>query len=241
MKLAAQIPSASADKALGRACYNTAWRWHFYAGLYVAPFLIILAIAGLIMLWSSALVRRDGEKLYSITPAAQTIALSVRADAALAAVPGGSLVQYIVPRTDDQPAVFRVNAGEPSTMVAIDPYSGIVLGIWNRRDALYDLANLIHGTLLIGTVGDRLVEIAAGFRIVLLVSGIFIWWKCRPAGASRLVAPISPDKMSIWKSGAIVMVAVSLLFPLPGLVLVTVLALDLLIVRHIKPLKRALS
>jgi uncharacterized iron-regulated membrane protein len=26
------------------------WRWHFYAGLYVAPFLIILACTGLVML-----------------------------------------------------------------------------------------------------------------------------------------------------------------------------------------------
>jgi uncharacterized iron-regulated membrane protein len=75
----------------------------------------------------------------------------------------------------------------------------------------------------------------------LSVSGIVMWWKGRPAGASRLVAPITPDTISICKSGAIVMVAVSLLFPLTGIVLVNVVALDLLVVRHIKPLKRALS
>jgi hypothetical protein len=31
---------------LTRRFYLTAWRWHFYAGLYVAPFLIMLAITG---------------------------------------------------------------------------------------------------------------------------------------------------------------------------------------------------
>jgi uncharacterized iron-regulated membrane protein len=83
-----------------------AWRWHFYAGLYVAPFLIMLAVTGLIMLWSSVLVGRDGEKIFAVTPSGQAVPVSVQADAAAATVPGGTLVQYIVPRTGEQPAVF---------------------------------------------------------------------------------------------------------------------------------------
>ncbi|MDR6821120.1 putative iron-regulated membrane protein, partial [Neorhizobium sp. 2083] len=157
MTLTADTSAAKAGTSFSKAFYNTAWRWHFYAGLYVAPFLIMLAITGLIMLWSSVLVGRDGEKLYSVVPAAQTIAVSVQANSAVAAVPGSSLVQYIVPRTPEQPAVFRVDVNKQPTMVAVDPYRGTVLGKWDRRDALYDLANLIHGTLLIGTVGDRLI------------------------------------------------------------------------------------
>ena len=31
--------------------YNLAWRWHFYAGLFVAPFMILLAITGIIYLF----------------------------------------------------------------------------------------------------------------------------------------------------------------------------------------------
>ena len=30
--------------------YLTVWRWHFYAGLWVAPFLTLLAVTGLGML-----------------------------------------------------------------------------------------------------------------------------------------------------------------------------------------------
>ena len=32
-------------------------------------------------------------------------------------------------------------------MVAVDPYTGTVLGSWERRNGLYDLADTIHGTL----------------------------------------------------------------------------------------------
>ncbi len=33
-----------------KVLYATVWRWHFYAGLYVAPFLMLLAVTGLVML-----------------------------------------------------------------------------------------------------------------------------------------------------------------------------------------------
>ncbi|AJE45190.1 PepSY domain-containing protein [Celeribacter indicus] len=42
----------AADRAANRY-YFIAWRWHFYAGLYVIPFLLMLATTGLIMLWIS--------------------------------------------------------------------------------------------------------------------------------------------------------------------------------------------
>lgn len=201
MTLTADTPSERSQKSISRAFYTTAWRWHFYAGLYVAPFLIMLAVTGLIMLWSSVLVGRDGEKAFSVAPAGQTIAVSAQAEAALAAVPSGSLVQYIVPRTPEQPAVFRVNVAEQSTMVAVDPYRGTVLGTWERRNALYDLANLIHGTLLIGTVGDRLIEVAAGFGVVLIVTGVYLWWPREGRGFARALKPqLSGRGRQVWKS-----------------------------------------
>ena len=30
----------------GRAIYATIWRWHFYAGLFVIPFVLLLAVTG---------------------------------------------------------------------------------------------------------------------------------------------------------------------------------------------------
>lgn len=191
----------SRDGTLSRKFYITAWRWHFYAGLYVAPFLIMLAVTGLLMLWSSALVGRDGEKIYSVTPAAETVSVSRQLEAAAAAVPGGTVVQYIAPRTADGSALFRVNADGASTMVAVDPYTGSVLGQWARRDALYDLADQIHGTLLLGDIGDRLIEIAAGFGIVLIVTGLYLWWpRSGRSFASVAVPQFSARGRMRWKS-----------------------------------------
>ena len=51
-----QEPAAPASKArsAGR-WYATVWRWHFYAGLVVAPFLLILAVTGAIYLFNTEL------------------------------------------------------------------------------------------------------------------------------------------------------------------------------------------
>lgn len=35
--------------------YNPAWRWHFYAGLFVAPFMVLLALTGIIYLFKPQL------------------------------------------------------------------------------------------------------------------------------------------------------------------------------------------
>ena len=36
--------------------YNLAWRWHFYAGLFVAPFMVMLALTGIIYLFKPCLL-----------------------------------------------------------------------------------------------------------------------------------------------------------------------------------------
>ncbi|MGV8937341.1 MAG: PepSY-associated TM helix domain-containing protein [Allorhizobium sp.] len=202
MTLTTEFPNAgAANTATSRSFYFVAWRWHFYAGLYVAPFLLILALTGLVMLWTSALSGRDGEKYYTVAPATTQVAVSAQAQSALAAIPDGNLVQYIAPRTADGAAIFRVNQGEASSMVAVNPYTGQALGQWERRNGVYDIADTIHGTLLIGDIGDRLIEVAAGFGIVLVITGLYLWWPRDGRGfASILVPQWSARGRPLWKS-----------------------------------------
>ena len=193
-------PAKADSSALSRRFYITAWRWHFYAGLYVAPFMIMLAVTGLLMLWTATLFGRDGEKIYSVEPQATVAAVSVQAEAAIGEIPG-QIVQYIAPRTAEQASLFRVNQGEASYMVAVDPYKAQALGHWERQAGLYDLASDIHGTLLIGDLGDRLIEIAAGFGIVLVVTGLYLWWPRDGQGFGSVLVPrLSAKGRQLWKS-----------------------------------------
>ncbi|WP_426150326.1 PepSY-associated TM helix domain-containing protein [Pseudomonas sp. DC3000-4b1] len=156
--------------------YNLAWRWHFYAGLLVAPVMIILAVTGIIYLFKPQL----DPLLYPQLMRVQAQAQPLPADALLAQVrdayPHASIDQYLPPATVDSSAQFILAQDGRSLSLFLDPYSGALLG---TQDAFYNLqamARALHGELLIGKVGDAIVELAAGWGVVLVISGLYLWW-----------------------------------------------------------------
>lgn len=200
MDTTAQTPARGAEPgARANAFYFAAWRWHFYAGLYVAPFLIMLAVTGLIMLWVSATTELNGERT-AVPVSGPALAVSQQAEAAVAAVPGGVVTQYIEPRAEGRVALFRVEAGEDATAVLVDPYTATVVDSFGWDASWYSFANDIHGSLLIGTVGDRMIEIAAGFGVVLIVTGLYLWWPRGTGLAARLRPDLAARGRSLWKS-----------------------------------------
>jgi uncharacterized iron-regulated membrane protein len=179
--------------------YGAAWRWHFYAGLYVIPFLLVLATTGMIMLWTSVLQGRDGEWVEVPSAAGTPLPVSQQAEAARAAV-DGDLRQYIAPRADDLAAIFRVDRGEDAITVAVDPYTATVLDSFPRRSGLYDLVDDIHGTLLIGTIGDRAIEAAASLALVMIATGLYLWWPRNGGTLSAFVPSFSARGRALWKN-----------------------------------------
>ncbi len=154
--------------------YLAAWRWHFYAALYVIPFLLMLAITGTVMIYANIFEDRYGLQR-DVSVGAQLLAVSEQARIAQAAVPGSQLVQYISPGHVAQAAIFNVKA-EKNMLVTVDPYTGVVLGVSAKGGSLYALMDDIHGTLLLGDFGDRLIEIAASLALVLVITGLYMWW-----------------------------------------------------------------
>lgn len=177
--------------------YFAVWRWHFYAGLYVIPFLIMLAITGIVMVWFTAIAPEYGERL-AIAPQAHTLSVTDQASAALATHPEGKIGQYIAPHDATTPAMFRVDLAESQRMIALDPYTGAVLRDTENGATWYTLANKVHGTLLIGDLGDRLVEIAASLGLLLVITGLYLVWPRNGAGLRSLLVPDLRAKGRAW-------------------------------------------
>ncbi|MGC3937561.1 PepSY-associated TM helix domain-containing protein [Roseobacter sp. EG26] len=178
--------------------YFAAWRWHFYAGLFVIPFLAILAVTGMAMLWIAWIDGRDGERT-PVFPQEITLPVSVQAEAALAAIPDGTLKQYVAPRATDVAALFRVDKGDDAIMIAVDPYTAQVLETFPRRSGWYDFADSIHSSLMLGVTGDRLLETAASLTLVLVATGLYMWWP-RKAGWRVALIPTLSSGRGLWKS-----------------------------------------
>lgn len=150
--------------------YNLAWRWHFYAGLFVAPFMILLAITGIIYLFKPQLDPLLYRELMVVEAGhhrqgADTMLAEVRK-----AYPEGHVGQYLPPLDAERSAQFVVHDAGRELNVFVDPYSGKVLGVQDGKQNLQAIARALHGELMVGTIGDRLVELAAGWASC--------WW-CR--------------------------------------------------------------
>lgn len=180
--------------------YFIAWRWHFYAGLYVIPFLVMLAATGLVMLWISWSAGIGGERI-AVAPQAETAAVSALQIAAESAVPGGQALQYIEPLAANRAAVFAVASDDDRIGVVVDPYTAEVLQTFAWRAGWYDFANKIHGTLLLGTFGDRMIEIAASLAIVMVATGLYLHWPRNGATWRETLLPrLTARGRTFWKS-----------------------------------------
>lgn len=156
--------------------YNLAWRWHFYAGLFVAPFMVMLALTGIIYLFKPQLDLLMYSSLLEVPAGHHTVPADDLLQRVKAAYPQGQVTQYLPPVNAERSAQFVVKNAGHELNVFVDPYHGDILGEQDAKQNLQAIARAIHGELMIGTFGDRLIEMAAGWGVMLVVSGLFLWW-----------------------------------------------------------------
>ena len=161
--------------------YNLAWRWHFYAGLFVAPFMVLLALTGIIYLFKPQLDPLMYGHLLTVPAAEHALSADEQMQRAQAAFPQGKISKYLPPADATASAQFVMHDGGREVTVFDHPYRGTVLGEQDAKNNLQAIARALHGELMIGTLGDRLIELAAGWGVMLVVSGLYLWW---PRGTS---------------------------------------------------------
>lgn len=170
--------------------YRAVWRWHFYAGLFVVPFMVVLSLSGIVYLFKpqlDALMYRD--RMF-VVPGATAISAQEQVDAVLRAYPGARPKTFApLPAADRSSEVDVATEDGRDLKVFVDPYSGRVLGHVDNENNLQALAFKVHGSLLIGTAGEYLVELAACWGLVLVVSGLYLWLPRRGFGVWGTIVP----------------------------------------------------
>lgn len=173
----------------GTRWYNAVWRWHFYAGLFCIPFVIWLALTGAIYLWRPQLEGWLDKRYDQIVPTAATAPPDAQVATALAAVPGSSLRKYVLPQAASAAVRVLVTRHGQDSRVYLDPYRLRVLAVAREDRRFFPLLSHLHGELLIGTVGSYIVEIAACWAIVMLLTGLYLWWPRGRRGWAGIVYP----------------------------------------------------
>jgi uncharacterized iron-regulated membrane protein len=180
--------------------YRAVWRWHFYAGLLVLPFMITLAITGALYLFRDeidAIVHADLKQV-EIRAGAATATPSAMVAAALAAHPG-TAVKFTDPASPSASAEITVSTEtEGNLAVYVDPYSGKVLGSLPDRGTLMWTIRYLHSLKYFGSFTRALIEIAGGWSILLVGTGIYLWWPRQQTGGVLSVRG-TPKRRVFWR------------------------------------------
>jgi uncharacterized iron-regulated membrane protein len=182
------------------------WRIHFWAALIASPFALLATLTGILYIFTPQIESALYVHLDRVQPNGNVRALDQIVAAARNAVPAGSSIRFVVSalQPTDSAKVF-VTLPQPDAMnmtmdehaahngmkmsaqpppapasalqtVYIDPYTLAVLGMHADNERFGAWAKKLHSQLLQGDGWRWMIELAASWLMVMLLTGIYLWW-----------------------------------------------------------------
>lgn len=169
--------------------HKTIWRWHFYAGIIFAPILVLLAVTGSVYLFKAEIENVLYADYYQVEPQGEQVSVSAQLEEVQALHPGAIVTKYRPGEDEARSNEVTVSSNGESLTVFMDPYTGKSVGELKDDDRIMDKIEEIHGELMAGTLGDRIVELAACWTIVLMATGFFLWFPKKRKGLGGVLFP----------------------------------------------------
>ena len=178
--------------------FRAVWRWHFYAGLLVLPFLMLMALTGALYLFTDEIDGAVYRDLSRIEPRAGSAAPDLWVAAAETGL-GGKVANVLVPARPDEAVRLTVNLPDGDKRTAfVDPYDARLIGSTSFGGVMETVKQL-HSLILLGRWANYVVEIVAGWAIILVATGLFLWWPRGRGVGVVSVRAIDPKRRPFWR------------------------------------------
>ncbi|KQY12279.1 PepSY-associated TM helix domain-containing protein [Rhizobium sp. Root482] len=204
------LDSAPATNVGQVSLYRAIWRWHFFAGLLVIPFLLNLSITGSLYLFKDEINDTIFAYRNIVADGPRSLKPSEIVENATAAVPG-TVVNYREPADSTHSALVTISSDAGNTLVFVDPHDGRILDHVASNNEFNWVVKKIHSLEYFGTYANHLVEIVGGFALMLVVTGLYLWWPRQRTGGVLSVRG-TPSRRVFWRDTHAVTGAVAGLF-----------------------------
>ncbi len=154
------------------------WKWHFIAGLVSLPFILILSITGAIYLFKADYEAPRQQHIKKVV--VQGTPISLQRQWQIANTNAVKKPNAVVLTTKANQATEFISGrfGGKSSLF-VNPYSGEVSGkIVSSKTDMFKIRKL-HGELLMGKFGTKIIELIASWMVVLILTGLYVWWPSR--------------------------------------------------------------
>lgn len=181
------------------------WRIHFWAALIASPFALVAALTGILYIFTPQIESVLYASLDHVVPSGEMRPLDDTVAAAASAAPARWMLHSVAPAYDAsdtvkvvfaptavrQPrteghrhgpataqAATRPTFGLPARaiVISVNPYTGKVTGSLADQERFGTWAKKLHSRLLQNDNWRWMIELAASWLMVMLLTGIYLWW-----------------------------------------------------------------
>lgn len=181
--------------------YNFFWRWHFYAGLFIFPILLIMAVTGVMYLLQPQIEDAlYNDKFYLAEPYEGAMDHDVLIANAKAEYQPKKIHSYQPPQASGESVQVMLTTKDGDKITAfMHPKTGEIIGTINEDWRLMNLARAIHGGLMLGTFGELVVEAVACWTIILVITGLYLWWPRGKKDRGRFLPKFHLKGRKFWR------------------------------------------
>ncbi len=190
------------------------WRLHLWAAFLATPFAVVGTLTGILYIFTPQIEAVLHGHLDRVTASGAPLKLDALVSLAQQAAPRGGALRYVV--TPDTPLQsIRVYFSAPpqahgsghdkahsdhpapqGSIVYVDPYRGDVLGVHGEMDRFGTWSKRLHSSLLQGNDWRWMLELSASWLVVMLLTGICLWW---PRGQATALPKAGVNGRAGWK------------------------------------------
>ncbi|TGV00745.1 PepSY-associated TM helix domain-containing protein [Flavivirga rizhaonensis] len=157
------------------------WKWHFIAGVISLPFVILLAITGGIYLFKDTYEAPKQAHIKVVTVEGEAMSYQEQWQLAKPSLHKAPNTME-VPTEANQATAFTSGMFSHKNSVYVNPYKGEVTGRISPKDSDMNTVRKLHGELLLGKFGTKIVELIASWLFVLIITGIYVFWPGKKEG-----------------------------------------------------------
>jgi len=157
------------------------WRWHVIAGLVSLPFVLVLSVTGGVYLFKDKVEQPVLVEIKQLIPQGESLSY----DAQLAIAQKNSshkLNSVVLPFGRSQATEFVSGKFSHKKSIFINPFTKEVAGKFKSQDTWMYTVRKLHGELLGGSIGTKIVELIASWMVVLILTGIYVFWPAKERG-----------------------------------------------------------
>ncbi|WP_122465097.1 PepSY-associated TM helix domain-containing protein [Brevundimonas lutea] len=177
--------------------YRAVWRWHFYAGLMVLPVLMLMALTGGLYLFKAEIEGALYGGLSAVEARGETVSPD-RWTAAAEVGLGGTATSVFVPDRPDRAVQVKVRTDAGDRTAFVDPYDARVIGSVTG-DGVMGSVKRLHSLEILGRPFNILIEIVAGWAIILVATGLYLWWPRGRDVATAKPRAGDPRRRPFWR------------------------------------------